>query len=350
MFSSLIIYGANGYTGELIAREAVRRGWRPVLAGRSADAIGRLAQELGLPARVFGLEPAHAVDTGLAGMRVVLHCAGPFERTYRPMADACLRARAHYLDITGEASVFEGLAARDSEARAAGMAFLPGVGFDVVPSDSLAAHLKRRLPSATRLSLAFQPVGRASRGTATTALENLHRGGLVRRGGRLTRVPAAYLTRQVDFGRGARTVVSIPWGDVATAYHTTGIPDITVYLAAPASLRLFLRASRLLRPLLATQAVRGFLKRRVQAGPPGPSALERERGLSLLWGLVENDAGERAEARLRGPEGYTFTVQTALLVAERALTDGLPPGFQTPARVLGPDAVLALAGTQREDV
>ncbi len=350
MFSGLIIYGANGYTGELIAREAVRRGWRPVLAGRNADAVNHLAQELGLSARAFCLERPEAVDAGLAGMRVVLHCAGPFERTYRAMADGCLRARAHYLDITGEASVFEALAARDAEARNAGIAFLPGVGFDVVPSDSLAAHLKRRLPSATRLSLAFQPVGRPSRGTATTALENLHRGGLVRRAGRLVRVPAAYLTRQVDFGRGPRTVVSIPWGDVATAYHTTGIPDTTVYLAAPASLLWLLRLSRLVRPLLATQVVRGFLKRRVQAGPPGPSAAERERGLSLLWGLVEDDAGGRAAARLRGPEGYAFTVQTALLSAERALSDGLPAGFATPARVLGPDAVLTIPGTQREDL
>ena len=309
-----------------------------------------LASDLRLEHRAFALDDARAVDDGLKGMAAVLHCAGPFVRTFRPMADACLRARAHYLDVTGEIDVYEQLAARDAEARSAGVMLLPGVGFDVVPSDGLAAHLKRRLPSATRLVLAFHSVGGLSRGTASTMIENLHRGGLIRRDGALTPVPAAWKTRQVDFGRGPRRVVSIPWGDVSTAYHSTGIPNVEVYTTATSPLLLAMRASRLLRPLLASSAVQSFLKRRVRAGAPGPTAQQRARGRTVCWGEVTDEAGGRAESRLHGPEGYTFTMLTALASVEKALSGSARAGFQTAAKAYGPDFVLGIEGVTREDL
>ena len=346
---SWLVYGANGYTGELIARKAASRGLRPILAGRSPGPVEGLASELGLAHRVFGLESAPALDGGLEGVTVVLHCAGPFSRTSRPMADACLRRGAHYLDITGEVEVFESLAARDAEARAHGSMLLPGAGFDVVPSDCLAAHLKRRLPTATRLALGFQSSGRLSRGTATPLVENLHRGGLVRRGGDLVRVPAGYRTRVIDFGRGPRAAVTIPWGDVSTAFHSTGIPDIEVYLAAPAALRFGLIASRLFRPVLRSGPVQRSLKRRIQAGPPGPSAEGRARGQSLLWGEASDATGRRVVARLRTPDGYELTALTALAIVERALAGDAPPGFQTPSRAYGPDFILGIPGCERQD-
>jgi short subunit dehydrogenase-like uncharacterized protein len=348
--SPYLIYGVNGYTGDLIARESARRGHRPVLAGRNADAVRALAEELGLEHRIFALDDGRAVDEALKGMTAVLHCAGPFVRTSRPMADGCLRAKAHYLDITGEVEVFERLAARDAEARAAGVMLLPGVGFDVVPSDCLAAHLKRRLPSATHLVLAFHSVGGLSRGTATTMIENFHRGGLIRRRGVLRPVPAASKTRQVDFGRGPRTVVSIPWGDVATAYYSTGIPNIEVYTTATSPLLLVMRASRLLRPLLASSAVQSFLKRRVRAGAPGPTAEQRARGRTVFWGEVTDETGGRAESRLHGPEGYTLTMLTALAAVEKVLAGSAPAGFQTPSKAYGPDFVPGIEGVTREDL
>jgi short subunit dehydrogenase-like uncharacterized protein len=347
--ASWLIYGVSGYTGELIARKAVARGLRPHVAGRSRGPVDRLGSELGLQSRVFGLDAAADLDEGLEDVGLVLHCAGPFSRTSRPMADACLRRGAHYLDITGEVEVFESLAARDAEARARGVMLLPGSGFDVVPSDCLAAHLKRRLPSATRLALGFQSSGRLSRGTATTLVENLHRGGLIRRGGALVGVPAAYKTRVIDFGRGARTAVTIPWGDVSTAFHSTGIPDVEVYLAAPAALRWALVASRFLKPVLRSGPVQRFLKRRIQAGPPGPSEAERARGESRLWGEVLDPLGRRAVSRLRTPEGYELTALTALAIVERALGGEMPSGFQTPSRACGPDFILGIPGVERRD-
>ncbi len=204
MMPTFLLYGANGYTGQLIAREAVVRGLRPILAGRNAEAVTTLASQLGLEQRIFTLEDTAATRAGLEGVTAVLHCAGPFAHTARPMVDACLEARVHYLDITGEISVFEMAAARDTEAMAAGVLLLPGAGFDVVPSDCLALHLHRRLPTATHLALGFHGIGRFSRGTATTIVENLHGGGVIRRGGVLTNVPSAWRTRDIDFGQGRR--------------------------------------------------------------------------------------------------------------------------------------------------
>src|SRR5690606_35660895 len=170
--SDFLLYGANGYTGRLILERALAEGLRPLLAGRNAEEIGALAVRHGLESSVFPLDDARALEAALRETRVVLLAAGPFSRTSGPVVEACLRAGAHYLDITGEIGVFEAIAARDAEARAAGVALLPGVGFDVVPTDCLAAHLKRRLPPATRLALAFQGAGGVSRGTALTAVEN----------------------------------------------------------------------------------------------------------------------------------------------------------------------------------
>src|SRR5207247_1728745 len=302
MGSPCLIYGANGYTGALAARMAAARGHRPILAGRSAPEVERLGRELGLPSRVFALDDPRNIDAGLEGIKVVLHCAGPFSRTAKPMAEACLRTKVLYLDITGEAEVFESLAARNAEARTAGVMLLPGAGFDVVPSDCLAAHLKRRLPTARRLALGFQARGRLSRGTATTMAENFHRGGLVRRGGVLTRVPAAWKTRTIDFGRGLVTAMTIPWGDVATAFHSTGIPDVEVYTAVPTTLRAAARLSRYVRPILASGPMQRFLKARIRSGAPGPTDAERARGRCFLWGEVEDESGRRAVSRLQTPE------------------------------------------------
>jgi short subunit dehydrogenase-like uncharacterized protein len=228
-----LLYGANGYTGTLVARLALRRGERPVLAGRSAGKVAELAAELGLDHRVFGLDDAGAIARGLDGITAVAHCAGPFSATAAPMARACLAAGVHYLDITGEIDVFEDLHGLDGAAKAAGVVLLPGAGFDVVPTDCVAALLSGALPDASRLDLAFMVGGGPSRGTARTALEGMRHGGKARIGGAIATVPLGWRTIRAEFPSGPLTVASVPWGDVSTAYHSTGIPDITTYTVVP---------------------------------------------------------------------------------------------------------------------
>ena len=347
---SLLVYGANGYSGSLIAGTLAEAGLRPILAGRRPEAIAALAERLGFEHRVFDLDRPQEIDRGLAGVTVVLNCAGPFSKTAVPMVAGCLRARAHYLDITGEVMVFAAIAARDAEARAAGVMLLPGAGFDVVPSDCLAAHLHRRLPAATRLRLAFRPSGGLSKGTALTSLEGAAGGGLIRRGGAITNVSAGHKTITVDLGRGPTRAIAIPWGDVFTAHVTTGIPDVEVYLAAPARTRLAIRAMGLFGPVLALPPVQSMLRKRVNAGPAGPDQEARRTRQMLLWGEVRDARGGVAVSRMRTPNGYELTRLTAADLAGRALAGDVYPGFQTPARAYGADYVLKFPGVTREDV
>lgn len=347
---TLLIYGANGYTGQLIAGRAIARGMRPILAGRDAGALGALATRLGSEHRAFALDRADDVDRALVGVRVVLNCAGPFVRTAAPLVAACLRARVHYLDITGEIAVFEAVSARDAEARAAGIMLLPGAGFDVVPSDCLAAHVAARLPNATHLRLAFQTGGRMSRGTALTAIESTGDGGMVRRQGVLMPVPTAHRTIEVDFGDGPVKAIAIPWGDVFTAYVTTGIPDIEVFVVLPALARAALRSTRFLGALLKTAPVRRWMQAHVRAGKAGPSDQERAVGRTRLWAEASDQAGNTVVSCLSAPEAYQLTSLLATALAERALAGDAPPGYQTPARAYGKDFVLGFDGVTRTDI
>ncbi|MDH5235453.1 MAG: saccharopine dehydrogenase NADP-binding domain-containing protein [Gemmatimonadota bacterium] len=348
--SPLLIYGANGYSGRLILAEALARGLRPILAGRSAEPVLALARQHGLEGRIAAVDDPDVVGRALDGVRAVLHCAGPFAHTSAPMVAACLGRGVHYMDITGEIAVFERLAAMDVAAKAAGVTLLPGVGFDVVPSDCLAAHLAKRLPAAVELTLAFSGGTGLSHGTATTMVENIGAGGVVRRGGRITPVPAAWRTRTIPFADRERLCVTIPWGDIATAWHSTGIPDITVYMAtSPGTIR-FLRLTRMIGGLLATRPAQSLLKRTIRARPAGPSAERRARARSQLWGEVRDAAGNTAQSRLTAPDGYTLTAMAAVRAAERVLAGGVATGFQTPSRAFGARFVLDIPFTSREDL
>jgi short subunit dehydrogenase-like uncharacterized protein len=346
--ANFLIYGANGYTGELITRLAAERGLKPVLSGRSAEKVEALAKRHGFDFRVFDLNDTEKVDAALQAVELVIHCAGPFSLTSGKMVEACLRNKRHYTDITGEISVFEAMAGRDQAAQAAGIMIMPGVGFDVVPSDCLARHLKDRLPSATRLTLAFYGMGRISHGTQATMTMNVGRGGAIRKNGVIESVPAAWKTREIDFGAVRKKGVTIPWGDVSTAFYSTGIPNIEVYTIVPEQQLRLLKLSRYLGWLLATGPVQNILQKQIPAG--GPSDEERAAGKTFLWGEASDDAGNTVEARQQGAEGYTLTALTALKIAEKILEGNFCAGFQTPAKCYGADLILEIEGVSREDV
>ena len=345
---NLLIYGANGYTGELITRFAAKQGLKPILAGRNAEKIEALAKRFEMPFRIFSLEDAEKTDAALQEVEFVLHCAGPFSITSKPMVEACLRNKKHYLDITGEIAVFEAMAQLDKRAKDAGIMIMPGVGFDVVPSDCLAKYLKYRLPNATNLTLAFYGLGKISHGTQATMTMNVGKGGAIRQNGRIVSVPAAYKTRKIDFGEVQKTGVTIPWGDVSTAFYSTGIPNIEVYTVIPDQQLMLLKFSRYLGWLLAASPVQSLLQNQIPSG--GPSDEERAKGKTYLWGEATDANGNKVEARQFGMEGYTMTALTALKISEKILSGNFCAGFQTPAKCYGADLILEIEGVTREDV
>jgi short subunit dehydrogenase-like uncharacterized protein len=342
-----LIYGVTGYTGRLMARMARERGLRPVLSGRNAARLAELATELGLEYRVASLEAG--LDEALRGMRTVIHAAGPFGGTWRPMVEACMRAGCHYLDVSGEWAAIEGVRQYGGEARRRGVMLMPAVGFDVVPSDCLALHVARRLPGARRLRLAVSGLDLISRGSVKTLAEFAGREIHIRRGGELVGIPPGSLQREFDFGAGPRLCFALSWADLGTAYYTTGIPDLEVYYEANPMLRMNLTANRWFGDLLGTSPARSWFEFFASGLPEGPAETERVGRHGRVVAEVEDDAGRRARSRLCTPEAYTFTCDTALAIARRVLAGDLETGFQTPARVYGPDFVLTFPGVTRED-
>ncbi|MET0238209.1 MAG: saccharopine dehydrogenase NADP-binding domain-containing protein, partial [Kibdelosporangium sp.] len=318
-----------GYTGQLVARLAVARGERPVLAGRNPK-VRELAGELGLEHRIFDLGDA---AKGLAGMGAVAHCAGPFSATAKPMVDACLATGTHYLDVTGEIDVFEAIFARADEAAERGVVLLPGAGFDVVPSDCLAAMLAGALPGATQLKLAFSAGGGISGGTLRTTVEGMGTGGKARVDGALVTVPVGHSTVTAFFPSGPRTVVSLPWGDVATAYRSTGIPNITTHMYVPIPASLLGHGQKLFAPVMRTQLAQRIGKTLV-GFVTGPGEKRRASTRAEFWGEVRDADGRTATATLTTPNTYSITADAVVRIATQI--GGVKPGAHTPATAFGP--------------
>ena len=334
--ATLLIYGATGYTGRLVTAEAVRVGVRPVLAGRDPRKLAALAESFGLETRAIGLDDAGGLAAALEDVTVVLHCAGPFSRTWRPMFDACLETGTHYLDITGEIEVLEALGAHDGAARDAGIMLLPAVGFDVVPSDCLIADLAARHPGGRRVRLGLAVTARVSRGTARSILEsvdNLR----IRREGRITKVRPGELRHKFDFGTPPDAALVSTLGDVSTAWWSTGIANIESYGQASRRFRRATRISRWFGWLLARRGAQRLLDRLIDRQPEGPSSAERGGAKCVLVAEIEDAEGRRHAARVRVPDPYGFTATTAVALAARALAGDVKIGFQTPSTAYGAD-------------
>ncbi|MEQ9423612.1 MAG: saccharopine dehydrogenase NADP-binding domain-containing protein [Cyclobacteriaceae bacterium] len=347
--SDLLIYGANGYTGKLITDLAVSRGLNPVVAGRNGSAITELAKKHSIDQKIFDLGDHELIVKNIEGFKVVLHCAGPFHKTAKPMIKACLEAQVNYLDITGEMEIFEYAASLSEKAKKSGILLMPGVGFDVVPTDCLAAHLHSLLPDATHLELAFKGSGGISKGTANTMLDNFHRGGAIRENGKIKKVPSAYEVRKIKFGNKEYTAATIPWGDVSTAYHSTAIPNIKVFTTVKPKGVKMMKLSNTFGGLLQIGFVKAFLKKKVDK-IEGPSANHRAKASSLIWGLVSDANGNVKEAELTTPEGYQLTAMTAVEIADRVLNRSIFPGFKTPSGAFGADFILQFEGVERKDL
>jgi short subunit dehydrogenase-like uncharacterized protein len=338
MKNSCLLYGATGYTGALIARLAREKNIPIVIAGRSESKLKKLAAELGFEYLVFDLDDHKTICDNIRAFKVVLHAAGPFQHTAQQMMKACIAEKVHYTDITGEIEVFEIAKSLSKVATEAEIMLLPGIGFDVVPTDCMAGFLHNLLPDATHLQLAFaMEGGRISHGTANTMAENLGSPGAIRINGRIVAIPAGSNTINVPFQQGKnRFCMSIPWGDVSTAYHSTGIPNIETYMAIKPSLyRSNKYVQRYAGFILRSKIVKRLAMYFISKQPPGPSEEERKLGRSHVWGKVWNDRGMEIQARYTVPEAYTFTAMSALHFIQKILDSKISTGFNTPFSAYG---------------
>jgi short subunit dehydrogenase-like uncharacterized protein len=322
-------------------------GLEPIAAGRSERAVAEVAAEFGLTRRVFALDDPERVDENLRDVSLLLNAAGPYVRTAKPLIDACLRERVDYLDLSGELGPLSYAAECGDFARDVGVMLLPAVGFDVVPSDCLAVHLFERLPSAERLTLSISASNLLSRGSAATFAEHAGTWVQVRRDGELEPVKFRTQTRWVDFGEGTRPTIAVSWGDLITAFHSTGIPNLEVYFEATAFRWIAVTSNQAFNWALRDPALKSWFGEVAQSIPSGPGEAARNNEKSCIVGEI-TDGVRRLRSRLVTPEAYTFTAEIAALVIDQVVRGTRRPGFQTPGRLFGSDFVLRAPGVRRE--
>lgn len=347
--NSFLLYGANGYTGALIARYSAEYNLKPILAGRRKEAVESIAAKYNLPFLVFDLDDQASLKFALKKVSLVVHAAGPFEFTAKQMVEACLETGTHYIDINGDIAVFELLKTYDAKAKERGIMIMPGVGFDVVPTDCLSLFLKKKLPDANELKIAFATIGgQISHGTALTMASKMGEGGAERRGGKIVKVPLGQKGMWLVIENKRLFFMQIPWGDISTAYFTTGIPNIETYTGIPKKMYKILKFQKAFNWLLRNSFIKSIIKKQISKRERGPSDEKREKAKTLVWAQVQNTQGEKATAYLNTPEGYTLTTHSSLIIAKKILETKFLPGYQTPAVVYGADLVLEVPQVQRK--
>ena len=330
----VLLYGANGYTGSLVAQHLAQE-LDLVLAGRNAEALRALAEPLGLEWRCFDLSSPALIGSMLADISVVLHAAGPFAQTALPMAQACLATGTHYLDFSGEWPVFQALTELDQAAQAAGVMLLPGIGLTVATSDCLLARAVELWPDTTKLCLGISHPQIISRGSAGTMAGMFAAEAPIRRGGRLVNVPAGSLARSFDFSAGLRDAVAISWADIVTGEITTGVRDIEVYSEVHWAERAMFRMGGLSMGLFGSGLAREVAGAMARTWGRDPDADERAAAHYTM--VVEAIDPWRRVRRLSmvTRDGYGASVMTAAEALRRVLAGQVLPGFQIPARVFG---------------
>ena len=351
MRSSFLLYGANGYLGTQIARLAVQHGLKPELAGRNKAALTELGNALNLSVTVLPLDAPYRLEQRLKKTTFIFNCAGPFQATALPLVTACLNTQTHYLDITGELSVFESLLRYDTAAKNNKVMLLPGAGFDVAATDCLALYLSTQIEQPSHLTLAFESQGPATLppGTQRTAIELLAYGDRIRYQGQLLKPQRRFKQKTIDLGSGPKPCLRITWGDAVTAYHSTQIPTIENYLSLPVRQQQLVRLSHYASPLFQCAPVRQLAKKLLVSPPPALEDCQKIQ--TLVWGEVKNQQGEYFRAQIKGPEaGSLWTADIALQMIKKVLEGDTKSGFQTPATAYGADFILENTAVQRTDL
>ncbi|MVA37363.1 saccharopine dehydrogenase family protein [Agrobacterium vitis] len=318
----MMIYGATGYTGRMVAEHAKSAGIQVVLAGRSEGALVKLAIEHGVECRVFALDDADTIDQNLLGISVLLNCAGPFMRTAKPLMEASIRKGMHYLDTAAELDSYRLAELLDGDARAAGVMLMPGGGGSVAMLGSLAGHAVARVQNPRKIQIAMHVAGGMSRGSAISATENMTAETLARVDGEL--VTVANSIRKFDFGQGAVDSFQVTLPDLITIWRATGVPDIETFVHVTGN---------------------GFPTGDLSLLPDGPT--EEERLANRYQAIVEvtDVQGNVFRSLLDTVNGYSFTAIAVAEAGRRVLAGEARPGFQTPAGLFGKGFAETIADT-----
>lgn len=343
----IVLYGATGYTGRLMAAELARREIPMLLAGRSRDKLEALSATLPTKPQVLvadASDPASLQGMAARG-QAVLSAAGPFASLGPPVQEACLKAGSHFLDITGETPYMLDTWSRDSRWREAGLAAVNAVGFDVVPTDVAAWLAADGLDRVDELDIAIWVGGEfgASQGTQRSLVNMLGSESQGYEDGQWRPTPAGSFTREMDFGGrvGPRSVLFVPIGDIATAPRTTGARTVRTYFAvkSPTQAKIgggIMRLSGvgIVRQALGSGPAQRLLASLVARGEEGPSD-ERRAAARFAVVAEARGAGQTRTVRLTGKDPYGLTAVTSVEIARRVAAGPPRTGALSPSQAIG---------------
>jgi short subunit dehydrogenase-like uncharacterized protein len=345
--NQIVIYGSYGYTGDIIVEDSLTKNFTILLSGRDEQKLKIQSQKTGYPYKAVDLNKHQALVDLLTGSQVLINAAGPFKHTATQMIEACIEAKTHYMDINGDISVFELIKTYDYKAKFAGIMLLPGTGFDVVPTDCLALKLKQKMPKAIHLKIAFANInGGISHGTATTVASRLGEKAVYRKNGKLTPIALGKKGIWVDFGEKKLFVMSIPWGDISTAFVSTGIPNIESYMAVKPFIFHLLKFQFMVNWALRTPLLRSLIQKNIDAKPAGQNKMERDQGYTLVWAQIMDIEGKIDTLKIRTPNAYSLTATATLRIAEKILNGDFKAGYQTPAKAYGENLIFEIEGVK----
>lgn len=346
-----LIYGAYGYTGKLIAEEAVRRGHKPVLAGREAKKLVPLAEQFGLDWVAFDLQNEQMLKETVQNFNLVFNAAGPFMHTNAYLVRACLDTQTNYVDVAGEVTVLEYILSLDQQARRKGIVLIPGFGFDVIATDCMARYVAEKVNNPTCLEIATVTsiTDKPSPGTVKSMLDSLPHGTLIRRDGQLVKIPVGKGGKRIRFIDHERTLLPVTLGDLTTAHRTTQIPNITTFIGlSEREATLYKRTESIYRQLFSNALLRRLAQRLANTSAQGPDQYVRQTSRSQVWVCARNEEGLGREAWLETIEAYQFTAVAGVRGVEKVLTNQIH-GALTPGLAFGVDFVLGIPGSKRVD-
>jgi saccharopine dehydrogenase (NAD+, L-lysine-forming) len=345
---AIVVYGATGHTGAQLCATLIRGGAKVVMVGRDRRKLDLLARESNGHAELFvaAIDDAVSLRAAVAKGRVVVNCAGPFARYGRAVQDAALANGRHCLDMSGEPGFVQATLARDAEARERGALLVSGIGFDVVPTDALAALLAQAVGGqVTTARVAYSRLDAGpTAGLGMTMLQGLLDGGSAFVDGSLRREALGHDRWNVRFpgASGSVSCLSVPWGDVISLPHSTGARTARAYLPKtmppPALGSALMRALRWALPAHLFPKLEAFIARRMvrrlplstndRDGAPGGSGAR----LSAVVELTGNQGTKVGWV----VAGSGITIHAAALCARATLAPGFGArGARTPSQAFG---------------
>lgn len=219
-YPRITVYGATGYTGDLVCRELASRGRDFVAAGRNFEKLQHLSVEIGdefgvVPTlRSANVDDPSSLDAMLRETNVLINCAGPFTELGPPVAEAAVRNDAHYLDTTGEQEHIRWL--RDflsDEAAENEVVLMPSCAYEYATGLIAAALALEQ--SATRIACCYGVTNfKTTPGTKKSIVRSIGNGGYTYRGGQLVERKSGAKTYQVTCPDGSvRKALWFPGGE-----------------------------------------------------------------------------------------------------------------------------------------